>query len=145
MSVMKHSRLIAALALSALLAAGCAPRHKGSRVGLADAPPPVLAEVESGNLRAEPGFTGDRIGVRILGVTDLPEEELQAIDLDVPLDPGRVDRVEIFAPGGRPIEQPKDAEIGPRTDPENAGIRIFLPKRKDLEFRIKLIDEPERY
>ncbi len=145
MSVLKYSRLIAALALCALLAAGCAPKHKGRRVGLANAPPPSLQAIESGNLRAEPGFTGDRIGVRILGVTDLPDEELQAIDLDVPLDAGQIDRVEIFAPGGRPIEQPKDAEIKPLPNPDNAGIRIFLPKRKDLEFRIKLIDEPDNF
>lgn len=145
MSVVKHSRLMLALALCALLVAGCAPKHKGRRVGIANAPPPTLQEIESGDLRAEPGFTGDRIGVRILGVTDLPEEDLQAIDLDVPLDAGRIDRVEIFSPGGRPIEQPKDAEIKPLADPDNAGIRIFLPKRKDLEFRIKLIDEPDNY
>lgn len=140
---MQHSRLFAALALSALLAAGCAPKHQGRRVGLTDAPPPVLAEVESGNLRAEPGYTGDRIGVRILGVTDLPDDDLQAIDLDVPLDAERVDRVEIVAPGGRPIEQSKDAEIKQLPDPDNVGIRIYLPKRSGLEFRIKLIDEPD--
>ena len=145
MSVPKPSRLMLAFALCALLAAGCAPKHKGRRVGLADAPPPSLSEIESGDLRAEPGYTGDRIGVRILGVTDLPDEELQAIDLDVPLDAGRIDRVEIFSPGGRPIEQSKDAEIRPLPKPDNAGIRIFLPRSKDLEFRIKLIDEADDY
>ncbi len=143
MSVLNFSRLLAALALSALLVAGCAPKHKGRRVGLADAPPPSLQEIESGNLRAEPGYTGDRIGVRILGVTDLPDEDLQVIDLDVPLDAGQIDRVEVVSPGGRPIAQPRDAEIRPLPDPANAGIRIFLPKRKDIEFRIKLIDEAD--
>lgn len=145
MSVTKPVCLVAALGLNALLFAACTPGQGGHRVGLADAPPPPPPEVESGNLRAEPGYTGDRIGVRILGVTDLPDEDLQAIDLDVPIDAGRVDRVEIVSPRGRPIEQPKDAEIRPLPDPENAGIRIFLPKRKDLEFRIKLIDEPDQY
>ncbi len=142
---MKYLRSILAVALCSMLAAGCAPRHKGHRVGFAAAPPPPLSEIESGDLRAEPGYTGERIGVRILGVTDLPEEELQAIDLDVPLDAERIDRIEIFSPGGRPIEQSKDAEIRPLPDPDNTGIRIYLPKRNGLEFRIKLIDDPDQY
>ncbi len=136
------------LILSALIApfAGCATSPEAHRVGAADAPPPPLPNaIESGELRAEPGFVGDRLGVRILGVTDLADESLQAVDLDVPLDSDRIDRVEIVSPRGQPIEQPKEAEIKSVPGPENAGIRIYLPNRKGLEFRIKLIDDPDQY
>lgn len=122
---------------AALVLGGCAPHRS---VGHADAPPPVI--LESSLLRAEPGFTGNRLGVEVDAVTPLDGQDLQAVDLTVPLRAERVDRVDVLAPSGELIEQPAESRIdaGPG---EQTGIRIFLPGSRNLQFRLRLIDLPE--
>ena len=127
-----------ATCLCALLAlGGCAPHRS---VGHADAPPPVI--LESSLLRAEAGFTGNRLGVEVDAVTPLDGQDLQAVDLSVPLAAGRIDRVDVLAPSGEIIEQPAESRIDPGPG-EQTGIRIFLPGSKRIQFRLRLIDLPE--
>ncbi|MDH3220863.1 MAG: hypothetical protein OEO19_15120 [Gammaproteobacteria bacterium] len=130
------------MTLCSLLLASCYG-HKARRTGHADAPPPRLAEVETANLRAVPGYTGDRLGAEITDISNLPGEDTQAIGISIPIESGRVDRIEVVSPEGEPIQQQREADILQQGDGNNVGIRLFLPKRSNWEFRLRLIDVPD--
>jgi len=128
------------MTLCSLLLTSCYG-HKARRTGHADSPPPRLAAVESANLRAVPGYTGDRLGAEITDISNLPGEDIQAIGISIPIEFGRVGRIEVVSPAGDPIQQQREADIVQQDDGKNVGIRLFLPKRKDWEFRLRLYDD----
>lgn len=97
----------------------------------------------SGVLEAKPGFTGDQIGVEVERVAPADGGRLQALDLNLPIASEQVDRIEVESVSGEIVELPREPEIEPGPDPRNTGIRIYLPNRKNWEFRIRIIDVPE--
>ena len=134
------SRLLAILTAAVLIVAGCASERSPSAAAERAA---AEKTVMSGVLEAKPGFTGDEIGVEVERVVPVDGGRLQALDLNLPLAAERVDRIEVESVTGEVVELPREPEIEPGPDPRNTGIRIYLPKRKNWEFRIKIIDVPE--
>lgn len=122
-----------------LLLAACAADRPSSAAG-ADLMPPEIV-LESGVLEAKPGYTGSKLGVEVEGVSAAGND--LAIDLNLPVAVEQVDRIEVESITGRVIELPREVEIEPGPDPRNTGVRIYLPKSKQWEFRIKIIDMPE--
>lgn len=122
------------------IGAGCASKRSPSTAAERAA---AEKTVMSGVLEAKPGFTGDEIGVEVERVVPVDGGQLQALDLNLPLASDRVDRIEVESVSGEVIDLPREPEIEPGPDPRNTGIRIYLPKRKNWEFRIKIIDVPE--
>ena len=134
------SRLLAILIAAIFIVAGCASKRSTTAAAeRADAEKAVM----SGVLEAKPGFTGDEIGVEVERVTPADGGRLQALDLNLPLAGEQVDRIEVESVTGEVVELPREPEIEPGPDPRNTGIRIYLPQRKNWEFRIKIIDVPE--
>lgn len=133
-------RFLTILTAAVFFTAGCASNRPA-----ATAAERMQAErvVRSGVLEAKPGFTGDEIGVEVERVEAVDGGRLQALDMNLPLAIERVDRIEVESVSGEVVELPREPEIDPGPDPRNTGIRIYLPKRKNWEFRIKIIDVPE--
>ena len=131
---------VGCLALAMLLA-GCQaqrPRIQNEN----ELPPPLAETVETSLLRPVPGYTGDALGAEVVGVSE--DEDLQIIELSIPIDPEQVDRVTVTGTDGRPLEIRRPIEI--MADPENnkVGITIPLSKKRNLGFRVQLIDLPEQ-
>ena len=99
--------------------------------------------IESGRLVAEPGFTGKKYGVEVERIMLLDDSGIQAIDLSLPFASDRVDEIEVISNAGETIEQQREADIETGPDPKNTGVRLFLPRRKNWEFRLRIIDVPE--
>lgn len=122
-----------ATALCLSLVGGCGGRA---------ADPGERVERDSGLLQAEPGFRGDRLGVEVERVTETEDGRLE-IDLHLPLQADMVDEVEVLGPRGRPLDLGKEPQIRPDDDERGVGLRLFVPKSSNLEFRLRLIDLPE--
>lgn len=121
------------LLIAAVLVSSCASTSKPSQ----------RTERVSGTLESVPGFTGDRLGIEVEQVSEVEGTDLQAIDLKLPLEPEQVDRIEVTTPAGNPVEQKRPAEITTEADERGVGIRLYLSKQKNWEFRLRLIDLPE--
>ena len=136
-------RVLYRITLLSLMATGCTGLSE-RQASFADAPPPPgITEVETGNLQAIPGFSGGRLGAEITSISVVPDEDIQAIDITVPFPVERVDRIEVISITGDPIQQDRQAQILQDREPNKVGIRLYLPKRKNWEFRLRLIDEPD--
>lgn len=125
------------------LATSCAVRPS-SPVDAADAvahKPKTI--VRTGVLQAQPGYTGRKLGVEVEDVSIVDDGQVQVIELNLPFATEGIDDIEVESVTGEIIELPREAEIEPGPDPENTGLRIYLPKRKNWEFRIRLIDLPD--
>ncbi len=123
-----------------LLASGCAAER--SPTGGNTALDRSESVVRTGIIEARPGYTGSKFGVEVEDVSVI-DDRVQAVDLTLPFGVEEVDRIEVESVTGDFIDLPRQAEIGPGPDPKNTGIRIYLPKRKKWEFRIRIIDVPE--
>jgi len=138
--------MIRALALSlmgVLLVSGCAGHRSPSASGVSDVEPETQSVVLTGVLEAKPGYTGNKFGVEVENVSVTGGGEVQALELSLPFAAEEVDRIEVESAEGEAVVLPREVEIEPGPDPKNTGIRIFLPKRKNWEFRIRIIDLPE--
>ena len=116
----------------ALLATGCATDKSATSQ-------PSETTTRSGLLQATPGYTGSKLGVEVEDVS-VTGDDLQIIDLNIPLSNNQVDQIEIESVNGDIIESPKEVDIQPGPNPDNTGIRVYLPKRKNWEFRLRIID-----
>ncbi|MCP4769080.1 MAG: hypothetical protein GY875_22820 [Gammaproteobacteria bacterium] len=106
-------------------------------------PPPGAApmeekSVDTGQLEATPGHRGDELGTEIIRYEEY--DEYQSIELNVPIEPDQVDRVEVMSPSGETIPQSREAQIVHDYETNNVGIKIHVPKTDNLGFRLKLID-----
>lgn len=126
--------------LGTLLILGCAAGQ--ARAQTTEDENQTQSVTRSGMLEATPGFTGSKLGIEVEEV-EIVGGDLQAIDLRVPFGAPRVDRIEIEAANGKVIELPREAEIEPGSDPFSTDIRVFLPRRQNLQFRIRIIDLPD--
>lgn len=131
---MKLVRLFVTLLLLTILASACSAKRSNT---------PGRVERESGALEAVPGFTGDRLGIVVEQVIVEGDGESQVIDLNLPLPLEQIDEVEVLTPSGDEIEQKQEAEIAAEPDERGVGVRLYLPKSRKWEFRLRLIDLPE--
>lgn len=124
---------------------GCAssygsPSHNSPK---AAPPPPDITTLDTGYLETTPGYTGSVLGAEIIGVSDSTAEELQIIEVSIPVDPDQVDEVRIISPSGSTLKQERQAEILRDYENNNVGIKLYLPKQQKWGFKLKLIDTPE--
>jgi hypothetical protein len=129
--------------LICLSLAGCA---SGLQPKSAYTPPRGAAPVEgrsvnTGELRAEPGARGDRLGAEVIDTKITGD--LQSIEIRIPIPPDQVDQVEVIDSSGKSIRQSRQAEIIHSYETNNVGIKIEVPNSKNLGFRLQLIDRPE--
>ncbi len=106
-------------------------------------PPPDITTLDTGYLETTPGYTGSVLGAEIIGVSDSTAEELQIIEVSIPVDPDQVDEVRIISPSGSTLKQERQAEILRDYENNNVGIKLYLPKQQKWGFKLKLIDTPE--
>lgn len=65
------------------------------------------------------------------------------IEINLPIDPDQVDQVRVVSPTGESLEQYREPEILRDYENNNVGVKIFLPRQKNLGFRLRLIDNVE--
>jgi len=135
-----HLKYRPAALLCCLLLAGCAnslkPRHSY-------APPPGAApteykSVETGELRATAGHKGSKLGAEVVSSETIGEDQL--IEVSIPIDPDDVDQVYITSPSGEPFELSREAQIIQNYETNDVGIKFQVPKSKNLNFQLQLID-----
>jgi hypothetical protein len=129
--------------LICLLLTGCATSLKPhSRY----APPRGAAPTEgkaidTGELRAQRGNRGDRLGAEVIN-TELIGD-LRSIEINIPIEPDQVDQVDVIDSSGKSIRQSRQAEIVHDYETNNVGIKIQVPNSDNLGFRLRLIDNPD--
>jgi len=106
-------------------------------------PPPASSVLETDTLIARPGYTGKVIGASVTRSSPGPDGDLQVIHVNVPVDPDRVDRVQVVSESGETLKQKRVAEIIRNYETDNVGITIYLSKDKDWRFKLRLIDNAE--
>ena len=123
-----------------LLMAGCAVDRSPADVNAGQRQTETV--MRTGVLEAQPGYTGSKFGVEVESVSNI-SDEVQAVDLVLPFTAEQVDLIEVETVNGEVVDLPKEVDIESGPDPNNTGIRVYLPKRKNWEFRIRIIDTPE--
>ena len=138
---MKISR-ISALLLIVFILSACGTATKKEPNPLA-VPPRISLETDL--LTARPGYTGKILGAEVLASVPDSLGEEQIIEINVPVDPDKVDSVEVISPTGETIKQRRTAEILRNYENDNVGITLFLSPEKNWSFKLKLIDNKENY
>ena len=139
---MMSARSLLFLVLVALVSQGCASSmHSRSSHRL----PPGIASsggssLDTGLLEPSVGYRGDRLGAEV--VNSEISGELQSIEINVPIEPGAVDRIEVMTQSGESMPMSRQATIVHNYETNNVGISIQVPKSENLRFRLKLIDDP---
>ena len=143
--IMNHTRAISISMLNIALVMGCTTGSALQKqpYNTTETSPPVVTELNTGYLKATPGYRGDVLGAEIESISIISGGEQQSIKVNVPINPDLVDRVEVISTSGQTVKQNQKAEILRDYETNNVGIKLFLPKRKDLSFRLRLIDVPE--
>lgn len=121
---------------------GCTAGYQSSRkTEQQNAPPPEIRVLESGQLEAIPGFRGGVIGAEVIDAEIIDDQHI--IEINLPIDPDRVDQVHVVSPSGEKLKQSREAEILRDYENDNVGLKIFLPRQKNLGFRLRLIDNSD--
>ena len=134
------AKSVIASALVFVLVVGCAAQRSVAQTADELAQPPSMTR--SGVLEATPGFVGSELGIEVEQV-EAVDDGLWAIDLSLPFSAQQIDRIQIEAANGKVIELPRAVEIESGSDPNYTDVRVYLPRRKNLEFRVRLIDLPD--
>jgi hypothetical protein len=98
--------------------------------------------VETGVLQSVPGFTGDVLGAEVIAITP-GENDTQVIDIVIPVDPDKVDRIRVMTADGKPLKQKEAVEFSRDHENGELGITLKLNKKQKLGFKFKLIDLPD--
>ena len=132
------------LILIGLFLQGCA--SSGLQQQASDRPPPGTRANEGGSLDSgllEPtvGHKGDKLGAEVVN----PETSggLQSVDINLPVEPGSVDQVQVLDASGNPLPMSREATIMHNYETDNVGISTQLPNSENTGFRLKLVDDPE--
>jgi hypothetical protein len=108
-----------------------------------DASDPAGARViETGILQNVPGFTGDVLGAEVIAITTV-ENDIQVIDIVIPVNPDDVDQVRVLTPDGKPLKQRRAMEILMDHENNEIGVVLRLSKTDKLGFKFRLIDLPQ--
>lgn len=106
-----------------------------------NSPGKFIVVTESAYLKVMPGYVGDELGATITDVTIDENEELQIIEIDVPIDPAKVDRVQLIGRSGKRIPVDRTTEILRDYENNNVGLKIYIPKNKNWVLKLRMIDE----
>ena len=143
-TVMMSYRNLFYLVLVGLFLQGCASSGLQSQTQRRPLPSAELNEggsLDSGLLEPTVGHKGDKLGAEV--VNSEISGELQSIEINVPVEPGSVDQVQVLDESGEPLPMSREATIVHNYETNNVGISIQLPKSENTGFRLKLIDDPE--
>lgn len=99
--------------------------------------------VETGVLQNIVGYKGDVLGAEVISIVTDEANQLEVIELIVPIDPDLADRIDVVSPSGQPIEIEDPLEVSRDTGNNEVGITLKLSKKSRLGFKIKLIDVPD--
>ncbi len=103
---------------------------------------PILTTIaETAYLRAKEGYIGSQLGAEVKEVSVEEEAEIRFIEVQIPFDPDKVDRIQIVTESGRLLKRDRIAEVIKDYENDNIGIKFYLPKQKNWVFKIKLIDD----
>ncbi len=141
---MMSDRNLLYLVLVGLFLQGCASSGLQSQTKHRPPPGAELNEggsLDSGLLEPTVGHKGDKLGAEV--VSSEVFEELQSIEINVPIDPDLVDQVQVLDESGEPLPMSREATIVHNYETNNVGISIQLPKSENTGFRLQLIDKPE--
>jgi hypothetical protein len=136
-------RMTFLLTLAIIFVSGCASPDQSGSVQKTTAKKTgvkPISYVDTGFLENTPGFKGELIGAEVEDVKFNTDGDYQVIRVSVPVDPDSVDTVKVFTESGEPIPQPREAEIVKNYENERVDMLIFLSKRKNIGFRLRLID-----
>ena len=110
--------------------------------GFSEKPSTVkTTKLQTGYLQNKAGYVGDVMGAEVISIKELPDQELQVIEIHVPIDPNRVDKVQAISNSGELIKQDRTAEILKNYENNDVGLKLYFPKQKNWTFKLKLIDE----
>ena len=112
----------------------------GKKLSSDPIPAPPNTSLETDTLKAKTGYKGKILGASIEESKIGPAGELQIIEINVPVNPEQVDKVQVVSPTGEIIKQRRAAEIIRNYENDNVGVTIFLSKDKNWEFKLRLID-----
>ncbi len=101
--------------------------------------------METGLLQARPDYTGDILGARVERITVDETSHIQIIEISVPIDPDRVDQINVISDSGELIRQDRTAQILHDYENNNVGIKIYVPEQKNWVFKLKLIDQADSH
>lgn len=136
---MSMNRWFSCLIVLYFLFQGCAAIPEETEVQAT--PQPMLESLETGYLEATPGYVGDLLGAEVTD-TNTSGKQIDVIDITIPVDPDQVDEIRVISANGKVVKQNKPAEVIPDYRNNNVGIRLFLPKQKNWEFKLRLVDLP---
>jgi len=134
---MTFPRLISLSLLSCFVLSSCS---SGKTFSSDPIPAPPNTSLDTDILKARPGYKGKILGASVEESKIGPAGEIQAIKINLPIDPDQVDKVEVISPTGETIKQRRAAEILRNYESDNVGVTIFLSKDKNWEFKLRLID-----
>ena len=140
---MPVSRITFLLTVAIFIASGCASPDKPAatqKTTVKKIRVKPVSYVDTGYLENTPGFKGELIGAEVEDVKSIADAEYQSIRVSIPVDPDSVDRVRVFTESGQLIPQAREAEIVKNYENERVDMLIFLTKRKNISFRLRLID-----
>lgn len=63
------------------------------------------------------------------------------IDIHIPFDPDKVDRIQIVTESGRVLKNNRIAEVIKDYENDSISIKFYLPKQKKWVFKVRLIDD----
>lgn len=107
-------------------------------------PPGVMldsSDLDTGYLEPTPGHKGDRLGAEVV-TSEITGEE-RVVNIRVPVDPDRVDKVQLMSTSGQPLNMSREAQIVHNYETNNVGITVRIPNSDNMGFRLKLIDETD--
>ena len=117
----------------------------GNEIPQEHAPPKALPPnaniLETDYLEATPGYTGSILNAEVIG-TEIRGES-RVIEINVPIDPDLADQVRVISPSGQRLQQDIEAEVTRDYENNNVGIKIFIPKKNKVNFKIRLLDYPD--
>jgi hypothetical protein len=96
---------------------------------------------ETTYLKAKEGYTGNQLGAEVKEVSIDEGAETRLIEVHIPFDPEKVDRIQIVTESGKILKKDRVAEVLKDYENDNIGIKFYLPKQKNWVFKVKLIDD----
>lgn len=123
----KHVQSLSATALITLACGLCMAKN--------------VSEIETGLLTAVPGIVGSRLGAKVLTIDD-GQGEGTVVHVDVPIDPKKVDTVEVYDTYGNKVPQISKPDLIKDYEDNRVGVKLHLDKKQGFEFRLRLIDTP---
>lgn len=95
--------------------------------------------LETGILLAAPGNMGNRLGAKVLTIED-ENSQGTFIHIDVPVNPKKIYKVEVYDKHGQKIPQISNPDIIKDHEDNRVGVKLHLDRKRGFEFRLRFID-----